>query len=71
VISSGIVTPLYLSMLSESAKAPFEGGGGKFVFAERTAEQMLVTIGALKGTFGTFGHLGTGGMREKTKDVFV
>jgi hypothetical protein len=32
---------------------------------------MLVAIGALEGTFGTFGLLGTGGMREKTKGVFV
>lgn len=66
-----IVGQTMWAVVSESAKAPFEGGGGKIVFAERAAEQMLFAIGALERTFGTFGLLGTGGIREETKDVFV
>lgn len=51
--------------ISEPAETPFESGSGKFVFAEGAAEQVFVAVRAPEGSFGAFGLLGTGGMREK------
>jgi len=56
-------------MVSEPAEAPFESGSGKTVVAERAAEQVLVAVATLDIPFGSFGVLGTGGMREEGKDI--
>lgn len=58
-------------VVSEPAEAPFESRSGKAVFAEGTAKQLPVTIGALETPFGTFGLLGAGGMGKKGKDIGV
>lgn len=53
------------AMVSEPAEAPFESGSGKFVFAKRATEKVLIAVRALEGSFWTFRLLGTGRMREE------
>ena len=58
-------------VVSRPAETPFKNGGGEVVFTERTAERVLITVGALETSFGTFGLRGTRGMGKEGKDMTV
>jgi len=58
-------------VVSKPAEAPFESRSGKTVFAESAAEQLLVAVGALETSFGTFGLPGAGRMRKEGEDIAV